>query len=171
MLFKGPAGFARLMNIFLNIILGIGIACILMGIMTKQTGMQILTPFNVFCSLVVSFCVGYFVGDIYPGLIWGAKLAQKMHLGKAGTYVVMCVVMGLGMGLFIGLGSGWISNITNNPDGIAAVLGFWKNFLWIIMLSAAVLATIFIGPFAKISEKIAGCNPLFGPRPEGAPQE
>lgn len=167
MIFKGPAGFARLMNIFLNIILGIGIACLLMGIMTKQTGMPILTPFNVFCSLVVSFMVGYFVGDIYPGLIWGGKLAHALHLGKGASYVVMCCVMGAGMGLFIGIGSGWISNINN---GIAAVGQFYANFLWIIIVAAMVLATIFIKPCSVLCEKISGCNPLFGAPPEGAPQ-
>jgi len=153
------------MNIFLNIVLGIGIACIIMGIIQSHNpGVPILTPFAVFNSLVVSFMVGYFVGDVVPGLVWGMKLAGAMHLGKGGSYIVMCIIQGLCMGFFIGLGSGYISNIAN---GFAAVLQFYGAFLWVIMLSAAILVIIAFKPFGKLAGAISGCNPFSAP-PEDA---
>ena len=171
-MFKGPSGFILLFNILLNLLLGVVLTIVLLLIVGNQMGVgaAVLTPLNIFTATLVPFFVGMFFGFVWPGIQIGVKLAQKLHCGPGATYVLMCVIMGLGMGFFISLFAGWITNVDGmNPASIAGALDFYKHFTPLLMGSAAVLATIFIKPFSKLVAKVAGCNPLFDP-PADAPQ-
>lgn len=151
---KGPAGFAIILNALMNVLLGVGIGLIVLGIQGA------ITPLALFNSLLCSFVSGFTIGSLIPCMTWAQAIARVLHAKGAVSYVITAAFLGAFMGLFIGLVSGYISV---SAMGFGAVLGFYSMFLPVIIGSAAVLVVIFLAPMQKIAASISGFDPTSAP--------
>ncbi len=68
------ARFGTIINLFLNIILCVSLSCYVLS----HNGLLTLETFIV--SFVSSFCIGYTIGDLVPGKMWGDKVAAALGL-------------------------------------------------------------------------------------------
>ncbi len=154
---KGPAGYASIVNIGMNIILGALISCIVLWYM----GTLMPVPFTaegVIGSTVSSFFVGFCVGTLLPIMDWAFAIGRALHV-KSGAiqYVICSATLGICMGVCICVGNAIISQIS--MGGWGAVGAFIAGYLWLIVISAIVLVLVFLKPVQKLAEKISGFNP------------
>ena len=154
--FKGPAGFGRIMNIIMNFIISLGITMCIMYLLQKATGAPLFTFANVIAGTVCGTFVGYVYGDIIPFPIWGIMLGMKMHAPRFVTYLIYCIITGLGMATLILPTLAFINNF--GTGGWPAVGQFIAQFLpwaWII---APVLAILFMWLSQAIAKAISGVD-------------
>ena len=69
---KGPIGFGKVVNIVMNVILGLCMSLV----MLTAAGVPLL-PEIVVEAWFASFCIGYAFGDIVPVASWGPALCAK----------------------------------------------------------------------------------------------
>ena len=72
---KGPIGFGKVVNIVMNVILGLCMSLV----MLTAAGVPLL-PEIVVEAWFASFCIGYAFGDIVPVASWGPALCAKLNL-------------------------------------------------------------------------------------------
>ena len=114
---KGPIGFGRVVNIVMNIILGLCMSLV----MLTAAGVPLL-PEIVIEAWFASFCIGYAFGDIIPVASWGPALCAKLNLrGGIGFYLINSVILGVYFGTIISFGNMLINNLPTL--GWAAVFG------------------------------------------------
>lgn len=78
MIFKGPGGFGRVLNIVMCMVMCVVLSVIILSTMQGVPGNETLPIFTLLgfgVSFLMSFCVGYVVGDLFPALSWGASSA------------------------------------------------------------------------------------------------
>lgn len=71
---KGPIGFGRVVNIVMNIILGLCMSLV----MLTAAGVPLL-PEIVIEAWFASFCIGYAFGDIIPVASWGPAFVRQVE--------------------------------------------------------------------------------------------
>ena len=153
---KGPAGFGKIMNIMMNLILSVVIGLVVMSLLQKA-GLAVLTPLTLFTSCVTTFVTGYTIADLVPTLSWANAISRALHAGKAASYVISCVIMGVVLGALICLVSGYIMNMS--AGGWAAVTSFWSSFIVLIMCVATGVVLIIFAPVTKMAVAISGFDP------------
>lgn len=153
---RGSGGFEKLVNVMMNLLLSVGIAIIAMGIASVKLQVMVLTPLAVFNTVLCCFVTGYTISSLVPIMGWGRKLAELSHAGEAASYGIVCLTLGFCMGLFIGLVSGYISNISLGFD---AVLEFYAGNLAIIIVSAIVLVLVLLRPVMRLGAAVSGFDP------------
>ena len=145
---KGPIGFGRVVNIVMNIILGLCMSLV----MLTAAGVPLL-PEIVIEAWFASFCIGYAFGDIIPVASWGPALCAKLNLhGGIGLY----------FGTIISFGNMLINNLPTL--GWAAVFGGFVASWPLVALSAVVLVIIFLWLAQKIAKAISGFDPAAAAR-------
>lgn len=155
---KGPIGFGRVVNIVMNIILGLCMSLV----MLTAAGVPLL-PEIVIEAWFASFCIGYSFGDIIPVASWGPALCAKLNLrGGIGFYLINSVILGVYFGTIISFGNMLINNLPTL--GWAAVFGGFVASWPLVALSAVVLVIIFLWLAQKIAKAISGFDPAAAAR-------
>ena len=165
---KGPIGFGRVVNIVMNIILGLCMSLV----MLTAAGVPLL-PEIVIEAWFASFCIGYAFGDIIPVASWGPALCAKLNLrGGIGFYLINSVILGVYFGTIISFGNMLINNLPTL--GWAAVFGSFVASWPLVALSAVVLVNtlfymtvlviIFLWLAQKIAKAISGFDPAAAAR-------
>ena len=151
---KGPIGFGRVVNIVMNIILGLCMSLV----MLTAAGVPLL-PEIVIEAWFASFCIG----DIIPVASWGPALCAKLNLrGGIGFYLINSVILGVYFGTIISFGNMLINNLPTL--GWAAVFGGFVASWPLVALSAVVLVIIFLWLAQKIAKAISGFDPAAAAR-------
>lgn len=161
---KGPQGYATIVNIAMNILLGLLISIAVLLYM--GTFMPVpLTAEAVIGSTVSSFFVGFTVGTLLPIMDWAFAIigALKVKNGFV-QYLIIACTLGACMGVCITCGNAIISQIS--MGGWPAVGGFIANFIGFIVLCAVVLVIVFLKPVQIMAAKISGFDPAAAMRPD-----
>lgn len=154
MVFKGPAGFQRVVFVIMNIVMGI--------VITLSLNLLVLhapvTVEGMAQSLVLSFCVGYTVSDLIPAMTWGQMLAAKLGLkGGFGAHIVSSAVLAFFMATLILFFCALVNVIT--VAGMPGVLGFFVSSYPIVLLMAFIAIVIFVPLAMKAATAISGFDP------------
>jgi hypothetical protein len=161
MVFKGPAGFARVVNIVMNIFMCSGLSLYVLWTAQSAPGnetLPILTPLAFFVSLAMSFCVGYFFGDVVPALSWGQRLCGAISIkNRVAVHLLSVVVHDFCMITCVSFSCFWINSI--QVIGLAATFGAWIA-AWgpLLLLGYAILALLLPVSF-KLATAISGFDP------------
>ncbi len=171
MVFKGPAGFGRIVNALMNLIMcAVLSAYVLWSVQNVpgNEGLPIFTPIAFFVSWVDSFCVGMFIGDFVPGLAWGNKLADALHVkNKVGRHFVSVLVLAFVMITSISFICTWINNVA--AGGMAAVVQSWLMVYPFLLCSGYVVELVSLPICMKAARAISGFDPAAAPAPGPAP--
>ena len=155
---KGPQGYATIVNIAMNILLGLLISIAVLLYM--GTFMPVpLTAEAVIGSTVSSFFVGFTVGTLLPIMDWAFAIigALKVKNGFV-QYLIIACTLGVCMGVCITCGNAIISQI--------GVGGFIASFIGFIVLCAVALVIVFLKPVQIMAAKISGFDPAAAMRPD-----
>ena len=154
MVFKGPAGFQRIVFIIMNIAMGIAITLILNIVVLHAP----ITLVGMVQSVALSFFVGYTASDLVPAMDWGRALAAKMGLTNGiGAHLVSSAVLAFFMATIILFFCALINVLTT--AGMAGVMGFFMMG-YPVVLAVAFVAIVLIVPLAmKIAVALSGFDP------------
>ena len=158
---KGPIGFGRMVNLVMNIILGL---CMTLVILTAVGAPMV--PDVIVESWFASFCIGYTFGDLVPIASAGPAICKTINMrNPIGFYIINSIVLGLYFGTIILFGNALINNLPTM--GWGAVFGFFAGFWPIVAVAAIVLALIFLWLAQKIAAAVSGFDPTkMPPAPE-----
>ena len=151
---KGPQGYALIINVAMNIILGVLITvCFVLHASMAMIGVQFVTPALVAGTVISSFCVGFTAGTLVPAMPWGMKLAGllKVKPGGLGMHVCCSVMLGLCMGVCITIGNFLIADL--GTSGLAGALSDIAVGLPIIVAYAIVFVLIFLKPVQRLRRR------------------
>lgn len=165
MVFKGPAGYGRILNTFMNIII-CGVMTYYVMYLNQQAnpGVPILTPPSYIAGLVSSFCVGYYIGDTVPGWRWGTSAAVKLGIQKERKllgFIVCCVVHAFCMCTLIPLVCDFINVFP--LGGFAGVAAAFTGPYFVILGIGFVLMLVFMPIAMKLATAISGFDPSTPP--------
>lgn len=161
---KGPIGFGRMVNLVMNIILGLCMTLVIL----KAVGAPML-PDVIIESWFASFCIGYAFGDLIPIASAGPAICKAIKMNSPiGFYVINSIVLGLYFGTIILFGNALINNLPTM--GWGAVFGFFVGFWPIVAVAAIVLVLIFLWLAQKIAAAVSGFDPTKMP-PVQEPQQ
>lgn len=160
MLFKGPAGFQRIIYIIMNIVIGIVVSlCLMIGVMQVP-----VTPDGLLKSVVLSFFIGYTVSDLVPAMNWGNALAAALKVrNQLGAHFISSAVLAFFMGTFILFFCAYIN--IYDLAGMPGVIGFFISAYWLVLLAAYVSILIFVPLGGKVATAISGFDPAKGTDP------
>ena len=168
MIFKGPGGYGRIVNIIMNIILCSVLSFYVLWTVQNIPGNEeipILTPLGFFVSLVTSFCVGMVIGDLVPAYTWGQKFAHAIGLkGYWPCHLVACIIHALIMISAISFICTWFNNV--QQVGMAGVMQSWLMVWPFLLVSGWVILVIFLPLAFKAGAALSGFDPAAAPAPE-----
>lgn len=154
---KGPEGYALVMNVGMNIVLGVIVSIAVLLYMGTMAPVP-LTANAIIGSAVSSFAIGFTVGTLLPIMDWAFAIIHALRVKNAFVqHLVISATLGLVMGFFITCGNAIISQLT--AGGWAAVGGFIANFLGFILVCAIVLVIVFLKPVQMLASAISGFDP------------
>ncbi|WP_165173434.1 hypothetical protein [Adlercreutzia sp. ZJ242] len=155
MVFKGPAGFQRIVYIIMNVVMGIVITVCLNVLVLHAP----ITVDGMLTSCVLSFAVGYTVSDLVPAMDWGRALAAKLGLkpGSLGTHLVSSAVLAFFMGTLILFFCALVNVLS--VGGIQGVLGFFMMGYPIVLAAAFVAIVLCVPAAMKVAAAISGFDP------------
>jgi hypothetical protein len=115
MIFKGPGGFGRIVNIIMNLAMCSVLSFYVLFTVQNIPGNEmipILTPLGFFVSLVMSFGIGMLVGDLVPAMNWGIRLTQALHINnRVAAHFISVAVLAFVMITAISFICTWINNV------------------------------------------------------------
>lgn len=153
MVFKGPAGFQRVIYITMNIVIGILLSIALTALVMHQP----LNALSIAISALTSFFIGYVVSDLVPAMSWGQALAGRMGLTGIAAHFVSSAVLAFFMGTFILL---FMAVINVLPTaGIGGFAGFFVGSYPLVLAAAYVAILIFLPLAMKLASSVSGFNP------------
>lgn len=165
MIFKGPGGFGRIVNIIMNLILCSVLSVYVLWTVQNIPGnemLPILTPLGFFVSLVSSFGVGYTIGDLVPGYQWGQALAAKLGVkSKIPAHLVASLIHDIVMVTLISFIMTWINNV--QTIGMEGVIQSWLMVYPFLFVAAYLIIAIFLLPCFSLAAKISGFDPNAAP--------
>ena len=154
---KGPVGFGRMVNLVMNIILGLCMSLI----MLNAAGAPML-PELIIEAWFASFCVGYAFGDVIPVASWGPALCGALKIrAHAAFYIINSIILGLYFGTIILFGNMLINNLPT--AGWGAVFGGFVAFWPLVAVSAIILVLIFLWLAQLIAKAVSGFDPAAAP--------
>ena len=150
---KGPIGFGRMVNLGMNIILGLCMTLVILVAVGAP-----LAPEAIIESWFASFCIGYTFGDLIPIASAGPAICKALKMrNPIGFYVINSIVLGAYFGTIILFGNALINNLPTM--GWGAVFGFFMGFWPIAVCAAIVLVIIFLWLAQKIAASVSGFDP------------
>lgn len=154
MVFKGPAGFQRIVYIVMNVVIGVVVTLCLNLLVTHEP----IVFAGFLQSVVLSFFIGYCASDLVPAMAWGQKLAAKLGLvGGVGAHFVSSAVLAFFMGTIILFFCAFINVFA--AAGMLAVLGFFASAYGVVLLAAYASILVFLPIGMKIARAISGFDP------------
>ncbi len=160
MLFKGPAGFQRIIYIIMNIVIGIVVSlCLMICIMHVP-----ITPDGLLKSVVLSFFIGYTVSDLIPAMSWGNALVSALKVKNSlVAHFISSAVLAFFMGTFILFFCAYIN--IYDMAGMSGVFGFFISAYGLVLLAAYISILIFVPLGGKVATAISGFDPAKGSDP------
>ena len=159
MVFKGPAGYGRIMNIIMNLVLCSCFSAYALWVaqnVPANAGQPIFTPLGWLVSFVMSFAIGMTVADLIPSYIWGYRLAQRIGLKGWGAYALAVLVVTFFMVTIMSFLCTWINNVQR--IGLIPVLMSFLSTYPIMFVGGYVIEFIIMKPSMKIATAISGFN-------------
>lgn len=158
---KGPAGFGLMMNVTMNLILGLVLTAVILMTIQNLPGneaLPILTPASYFAGVVQAAIVGVFVGDLLPALQWGQKLAGALHVkNKVGAHFIASLVLAFVMATCISFICMFLNNF--QTGGIGMVVGMWLMIYPIALVCAYPIVLITLPLVMKAAVSISDFDP------------
>ena len=168
MFFKGPAWYGRIVNGFMNLIMCALLSAYVLWVNQNIPGneaLPIFTPLGFAVSLVMSFCVGMFVGDWVPALNWGKKLAAALHIkNKVAVHFVSVLILALVMVTSISFICTWINTV--QTGGMEGTMAGWTMVYPFLIVSGYVVELICLPIAFKLATAISGFDPDKVPVPQ-----
>lgn len=168
MIFKGPGGFGRIVNILMCTIMCIVLSLIILTIIQNIPGneaLPILTPLGFAVSFVMSFAVGFVVADILPLLTWGHKLCAAIGIkNKVVVHFISCFILAFGLITCVSIACVWITNV--QTLGLDASIAIWTMVYPPMLGVGYVVILITLPLMMKIATAISGFNPQEAPAPD-----
>ena len=165
MIFKGPGGFGRIVNIIMNLILCSVLSFyVLYKVQTipGNEALPILTPLGFFVSLVSSFAMGMLIGDLVPAYSWGQKVAGALGIkGKIPAHLVASLIHDLIMVTMISFIMTWINNV--QQAGMEGVMASWFMVLPFLLVAGYLIIAVFLLPCFSLAAKLSGFDPNAAP--------
>lgn len=156
-LYKGPAGYGRIMNFVMNLL--ITICFVIMNLWIAQSyepNAPIFTPINFMLNLVTGFGVAYTVGDTLPLVNLGNKAAAHFKNRVAST-LVSTAVMAFLFATILSLVLGWVNNFLR-LGAIGTFFAWLSGYpLTLLVAFVVVLAAVPVG--SAIARSISGFDP------------
>lgn len=153
MVFKGPAGFQRVIYIVMNIVIGILLSIALTVFVMHQP----LSVLGIAISALTSFFIGYVASDLIPAMAWGQELAGRMGLTGVAAHFISSAVLAFFMGTLILL---FMAVINVLPTaGVTGLVGFFISAYPLVLIAAYVAILIFLPLAMRIATSISGFNP------------
>lgn len=159
---KGPIGFGRMVNLVMNIIVGLAVSLVVLVCVHAP-----LIPNIIVQSWFCSFVIGYSFGDLIPIASLGPAICRKAGIrGGAGNYIISSVCLGLYFGTVILFGMSIINNLST--AGWIAVFGFFGQMWLIVAVSAVVFVLVFLWLAQAIAKGVSGFDPAQAAREAAA---
>ena len=156
-LYKGPAGYGRILNIVVGLIISIFFVCLALGLAQAAVPeAPIFTPLAFFVSLVSGFCVAYVVGDAMPFVNWSNAAALRIQ-HPVGAFLARVIIMDVCFVTVLSVILCWVNNI--QTMGIMGTIQAWLG-LYPIGLAGTFVILLFTLPLGEaIASAISGFNP------------
>ena len=155
--YKGPAGFERFMNIFMNLVICVGMATLILAIVQAQVPeAPIFTPIAWLCMLLESFAFGFTVITLLPVSNWANAVASKVE-GKIGSYVVQAIVFDIAMTTVMSLLISLVDNIQTH--GLEGTFASWLGVFPYALIVAFFIILVFMAPSQALAAKLSGFDP------------
>ena len=162
---KGPVWFGRWVNCLMNLVMCAVLSAYVLWTVQNIPGneaLPIFTPLSFFVSWVDSFCVGMFIGDWIPGLAWGNKLADALHVkNRIGRHFISVAILAFVMITSISFICTWINNVSSS--GMAGVIASWTMVYPFLICSGYIIELICLPISFKIATAISGFDPAAVP--------
>ena len=159
MLYKGPGGFGRIVNILMNTFMSLAFSFIMLYIMQQRVGdqAQILTPIAFLISFVTAFGIGYVAGDLIPTWGIGSAVSQKLGLSGVPAYFVTVAVIDVIMTVIIS----FFMTMINTIERAGFVGGFmtWLELLPLLLLIGYIVMLVVMKPIMSFAAKASGFDP------------
>lgn len=154
---KGPEGYGEIINIIMNIAMGLIITIAINCAICMQVGMNIITVEAVCASWFSSFVIGYTVGELGDPMGWSMKLGHALKIkGSFVQHVLNSLVLGVYFGTIILFGN---MLITNLPNGVGAWLGGFISWWLFVAVAAVISVFVILKPVQSIASKLSGFDP------------
>ena len=150
---KGPIGFGRMVNLVMNILMGISISLVVLISVHAP-----LTPDVVVQSWFCSFIIGYTFGDLIPIASLGPAICGKLGIrGGAGFYIINSICLAIYFGTVILFGMSIINNLAT--AGWGAVFGFFAMMWPIVAIAAIIFVLAYLWLAQLIAKGVSGFDP------------
>lgn len=166
-MFKGPAGFSKIMSIIMTIIICFTVSLYLMYRVQQLGIAPVYHPINVLQATIVSCFVSYAVAELVPAADWAGKLIAALHIkNRVVAHLIMSFILGTCFAFLIL----FICAIINNIVAVG-IGGAWSFFIfhflrgvWAIVFG---LVLVFLIPVQAFAVKVSGFDPTAAaPAPE-----
>lgn len=159
MVFKGPAGYQRVIYIIMNLVIGLAVNLVLSMLVTKTP----ITTTGLVQGIALSFFIGYSVSDLVPAMAWGQTLAAKLKIrNPLGTHFVSSLVLTFFMATLILFFCALINILT--VAGLDAVIGFFLMAYPLVFVVVYAIILVFVPIGAMIAKSISGFDPSQQPQ-------
>lgn len=154
MVFKGPAGFQRIIYIIMNVVIGVVVSLCLMAFIMHAP----ITFEGVLQSTALSFFIGYSCSDLVPAMAWGQMLAGKLGVRNGiGVHFISSAVLAFFMATLILFFCAFINVFTT--AGMPGVIGFFVSAYPLVLFAAYVSILVFVPIGSKIAAGVSGFDP------------
>lgn len=159
LVFKGPGGFGRIMNISMNAFMSLAFSFIMLWVAQQRVpeGVQVLTPTAYFVSVLTAFGIGYVVIDLIPVFKLGNGLAKKLGLKGIGAYAATVVVIDLVVTTIIGFLMTLMNMISHAT--LAETCLAWLTTYPLMLIVGFAIQLVIMKPFMMLAQKISGFDP------------
>ncbi|MBQ9003605.1 MAG: hypothetical protein IJ087_17300 [Eggerthellaceae bacterium] len=150
---KGPVGFGKLVNLLMNLAMGL-----IVSIAVLLSSGAPLNDVTIVPAWLSSFVLGYAAGDIVPISKWCNSAAA--HVSR-GSRIIAHLIISLFMGIYFGmviLAGNSIINALPGGDWLAVGSFFISNIVT-VLVTAVVTVCIILQPMQIFAAKISGFNP------------
>lgn len=169
MIFKGPGGFGRIVNIIMNLILCSVLSLYVLWKVQNIPGnemLPILTPLGFAVSLVSSFAMGMLIGDLVPAYSWGQKIAAALGAkSRIPNHLLASLFHDIVMVTLISFIMTWINNV--QTIGMEGVIQSWLMVYPFLFVAGYLIIAIFLLPSFSLAAKISGFDPNAAPPAPG----
>jgi hypothetical protein len=159
--FKGPGGYGRIINIIMCTVMCIALSLYVLWTMQNipgNEGLPIFTVLGFWVSFVMSFCVGYVVGDIIPCITWAQKVASALHIkNQIGVHLIRTLFLAFFLITCVSIACLWMTNIQSL--GLETSLMLWTLIYPALLAGGYVVIFAFFPLAALAAAKISGFDP------------
>ena len=168
MMYKGPGGYGRVMNIGMNLFMCAAFSFVMLWLAQQRVpeGVQVLTPVAYLISFITAFGIGYVVTDLIPVYHIGNGVANKLGLKGFANYFVTVLIIDLIVTTIIGFLMTMINMVER--AGFPGALMAWITSYPLMLLVGLVVQLIIMKPLMNFAKNVTGFDPE-NPTPPGTP--